>query len=124
MKKNHIIITNNPKVNEFFKDYECQLIFVEGSYYDVLDVTRKKVHLNYHLKTHPLSGSIKPNETPYKSIAITKENYLDMMSLELIENAIAVYNRLQKDLKTPYWTDQILDDFMVIDLDLIKHALI
>ena len=46
-----------------------------------------------------------------------------MMSLELIENAIEVYDRLQKDLKTPYWTDQILDDFMVIDLDLIKHAL-
>lgn len=124
MKKNHIIITNNPKVKEFFKDFECEILFIEGSYYDVLDLARKKVHLNYHLKTHPLSGSIKPNETPYKSIAITKEDHLDMMSLELIGNAIEVYDRLQKDLKTPFWTDQILDDFMVIDLDLIKHALI
>lgn len=124
MKKNHIIITNNPKVNDFFQDYECELIFLDGSYYDVLDTVRQKVHLNYHLKTHPLSGSIKPNETPYKSVAITKEKSFDMSSLELIENAISVYNRLQKDLKTPYWTDEILDDFMVIDLDLIKHALL
>lgn len=124
MKKDHIIVTNNPKVKKFFNEYNNQIIFVEGNYYDVLDEVRKKIHLNYHLKTHPLSGSIKPNETPYKSIAIQKENSLDMMSLELIENAIEVYNRLQKDLKTPYWTEQILDDFMVIDLDLIKHALI
>ncbi len=124
MKKNHIIITNNPKVEEFFRNYECEIIFIDGSYYDVLDEARKKIHLNYHLKTHPLSGSIKPNETPYKSIAITKESKVDMLSLELIENAIGVYNKLQKDLKTPYWTEQILDDFMVIDLDLIKHALI
>ena len=123
MKKNHIIITNNPKVNEFFSDLAFEVILIDGGYFEVLDETRKRVHLNYHLKTHPLSGSIKPNETPYKSIAIEKENHVDMMSLELIENAIEVYDRLQKDLKTPYWTDQILDDFMVIDLDLIKHAL-
>ncbi len=46
-----------------------------------------------------------------------------MLSLELISNAVEVYERLQNDLKTPFWTESILDDFMVIDLDLIKNAL-
>ena len=82
------------------------------------------MQLNYHLLTHPLSGSIKPNETPYKSIAVKKEKDLDLLSLELISNAIEVYNKLQKDLKTPLWTKSILEDFMVIDLDLIKNALL
>lgn len=124
MKRNSIILTNNPKARDFFAEYGFEVIFVDGGYGDVLEETRKRVHLNYHLLTHPLSGSIKPNETPYKSIAIQKQNQLDMLSLELIGNAIEVYNRLQNDLKTPFWTDGILDDFMVIDLDLIKNAII
>lgn len=124
MKKNPMIVTNNPKVRSFFEDLKYPVIFIEGGYGDVLDELRKKVHLNYELLTHPLSGSIKPNETPYKSVAIHKGDTLDMLSLELISNAVEVYERLQNDLKTPLWTENILDDFMVIDLDLIKNALI
>ncbi len=122
-KKKAIIVTNNSKAKEFFEAESLPVIFVSGGYGDVLDEVRKKVHLNYHLLTHPLSGSIKPNETPYKSIAICEEKTLDMLSLELISNAVEVYERLQNDLKTPFWTESILDDFMVIDLDLIKNAL-
>ncbi|MDO4712155.1 MAG: GrdX family protein [Peptostreptococcaceae bacterium] len=124
MKKNPMIVTNNPKVRSFFEDLKYPVIFIEGGYGDVLDELRKKVHLNYELLTHPLSGSIKPNETPYKSVGIHKGDTLDMLSLELISNAVEVYERLQNDLKTPLWTENILDDFMVIDLDLIKNALI
>ena len=47
-----------------------------------------------------------------------------MFSLELIDNAVSVYEKLQHDLKTPMWIERILDDFRVIDLDLIKNALI
>ena len=124
MNKNTIIITNNQKVREFFEKERAQVLYIEGDYKDVLYMVRDKVQLNYHLLTHPLSGSIKPNETPYKSIAIKKEKKLDLLSLELISNAIEVYKKLQKDLKTPFWTESILEDFRVIDLDLIKNALI
>lgn len=122
-KKKAIVVTNNPKVKEFFETLEQEVIFIDGGYKMVLEEVRNKVHSNYQMLTHPLSGSIKPNETPYKSIAILKQNTLDMLSLELITNTMEVYDRLQKDLKTPFWTDNILDDFMVIDLDLIKNAL-
>ena len=124
MDKNTIIITNNQKVRDFFEKERAQVLYIEGDYKDVLYTVRDKVQLNYHLLTHPLSGSIKPNETPYKSIAIKKEKKLDLLSLELISNAIEVYKKLQKDLKTPFWTESILEDFRVIDLDLIKNALI
>jgi grdX protein len=124
MNKDTIIITNNQKVREFFEKERAQVLYIEGDYKDVLYMVRDKVQLNYHLLTHPLSGSIKPNETPYKSIAIKKERELDLLSLELISNAIEVYKKLQKDLKTPFWTESILEDFRVIDLDLIKNALI
>ena len=120
-----IIITNNSNVKEFFEPlsrYDVE--FIEGGYGDVLYKARDYVHKNYKLLTHPLSGGIKPNETPYKSIAIEKGSELDMFSLELIDNAVSVYEKLQHDLKTPMWIERILDDFRVIDLDLIKNALI
>lgn len=123
MKKKPIVVTNNPKVKEFCEQIGFELIYIDGGYRKVLEELRDKIHINYHLLTHPLSGSIKPNETPYKSVAISKEKTFDMFSLELITNALDVYDRLQKDLKTPLWSDRILDDFMVIDLDLIKNAL-
>ena len=124
MDKNTIIITNNQKVRDFFEKERIEVLYIDGDYKDVLYTVRDKVQLNYRLLTHPLSGSIKPNETPYKSIAIKKEKKLDLLSLELISNAIEVYKKLQKDLKTPFWTESILEDFRVIDLDLIKNALI
>ena len=122
-KRKAIVVTNNPKVKEYFEEAGLELIYIDGGYRMVLEELRDKIHINYHLLTHPLSGSIKPNETPYKSVAIIKEKAFDMFSLELITNALEVYDRLEKDLKTPLWSDRILDDFMVIDLDLIKNAL-
>lgn len=120
-----LLITNNKNVKEFFEPIEKYTVdFIDGGYVDVLLKVRDYVHKNYALLTHPLSGSIKPNETPYKSIAVEPGSELDMFSLELIDNAISVYEKLQNDLKTPLWRENILDDFRVIDLDLIKHALI
>ncbi len=120
-----LIITNNKNVRDFFEPLEKYTVeFIDGGYVEVLLKVRDYVHKNYILLTHPLSGSIKPNETPYKSIAIEKGEQLDLFSLELIDGAIEVYEKLQHDLKTPLWRENILDDFRVIDLDLIKNALI
>lgn len=75
--------------------------------------------------THPLSGSIKPNETFYKSIIITttKQSQIDLESLEIIEQAITVYEKFIKDRATPNWLDSVLEDFATIDLDLMESTL-
>ena len=117
-----IVITNNPKVRAYFNT--CDVQFVDGNYEAVLIKTRDLVHQNYKLLTHPLSGSVKPNETPYKSVALEVSNTLDVAGLLLIENAIEVYGKLQKDARTPNWTERILSDFMVIDFDLFKNAVV
>ncbi|MGX8794564.1 GrdX family protein [Fusibacter sp. JL298sf-3] len=115
------IVTNNPKVKDYYEAENIQ--FVEGSYYDVLVAIRDLIHVNHKLLTHPLSGSIKPNETPYKSVAVEPSNVFDMEGLHLIEKAIETYRKLQKDSATPNWTPRIKEDFMVIDYDLIKNAI-
>lgn len=118
------IITNNPMVKEKIKS--CPVEFIDGTYADVFKETKRLVvEERFVILTHPLSGSIKPNETYYKSILITTTQLqqIDMESLDLIDNALDVYEKFNKNRKTPQWTPQILEDFADIDLDLIENAL-
>jgi hypothetical protein len=117
-----IVVTNNPLVKE---NYEKN-VFIE--YYEVdllslLEKVRDKIHLGYRLLTHPLSGSVKPNETPYKTIIISKEDKLDNDSLVMIENSILTTKKLLSCKKTPNWQQKILEDFQVVDLSLIQGAI-
>lgn len=119
-----IIVTNNIDVkNEF--DQLCNVIFLENkNYIDVLIFVRDKIHMGHQLLTHVLSGSIKPNETPYKSILITQTSHkMDMKSLHIVESSIQVYNKFEHSIENPKWTEKHLKDFRVIDLSLIKNAI-
>lgn len=118
-----VIITNNPLVYEKMRE-SLNVEYLEAkAYLDVLKTARDRIHLGYSLKTHPLSGSIKPNETPYKSVLICKnDDKLDLQSIYVIEDSIQVTTKFLKDLKPKGYTDKILEDFQVIDYDLIWNA--
>lgn len=96
----------------------------EYSYLDVLELIRDKIHQGHKLLTHPLSGSVKPNETPYKSAVISLDRgNLDLQSLEIIEDSISVAKKFIDGKKTPRWTEEILKDFRLIDFNLIDGAI-
>lgn len=119
-----IMITNNSISYNYFKD-KHNVIFVEGSLLDVLYKVRDYIHKGHKLLTHPLMGSVKPNETPYKTVAISENsnNSVDIQSLIFIENSIQVSQNLIKNKPPRNWPDSILKDFEVIDFDLIKNAI-
>lgn len=90
---------------------------------EVLIQSRDLIHKGYILLTHPLSGSVKPNESPYKSILIEEgTGTLDIDSLRIIENSIATAEKFVKIRKIPTWPKSILEDFSEIDYSLIKNA--
>ncbi len=120
-----IILTNNPDVKETIKDREVR--FIDGGYRDVLIEARDMVHRGHRLLTHPLMGSLKPNETPYRSIAISgEESGLDLESLQLIENAIATFDKFaavirpDRGVNTP---ETMLADFRLLDKTLITGGI-
>ena len=45
------------------------------------------MYRNYELVTHPLYGSVKPNETIYRSVVIKEGNVLDLNSVNLASEA-------------------------------------
>ena len=120
-----ILVTNNPDVKQAFSGTD--VIFVEGGYRDVLVQIRDLVHQGHRLLTHPLMGSLKPNETPYRSAALSRETgALDYGSLELIENAVETFDKFarvtrpDRGVNTP---EKMLADFRMIDKSLIESAL-
>ncbi|MDU4890916.1 MAG: GrdX family protein [Clostridium sp.] len=119
------IITNNPMSKSAFENKYVVEYIENGTQIDILKKARDYVHLGNRLLTHPLMGSVKPNETPYRTICISKkrEERVDFGSLDIIESAIATTEKFIRDFNTPNWSEKILLDFQVIDLDLIAHAI-
>lgn len=89
------IVTNNDKVLDKYHDYNIKYIDSE-SMYDVFITARDLIHKGYKLLTHPMSSSLKANQTPYKSILMLKKNDgINFEDLQLIENAIENYNKFR-----------------------------
>ena len=144
-----IIITNNPLVRDKYKDLEVE--YYDVSYQEVLQLVKNKIALGHKILTHPLSGSVKPKETPYKSIMISKNTVganasnaganekpvggeqssglisaygahpVDIESLEIIEDAIATCEKFKE--RSDKWTPQVLEDFQLVDFTLIDSAI-
>lgn len=118
-----MIITNNITVYEKYKD-QYDIDFIDGSFSDVLIKTRDKIHEGYELLTHPLSSSVKPNETPYKSIIISDcKGNVNYDSLIIIENSITSYSNFNKVRLDFSSNKRIMEDFKLIDLTVLESAL-
>ena len=119
-----VLLTNNPLVmNKLGK--EIIIIYDENmSYVGILKNARDKIHKGAVLLTHPLSGSIKPSETPFKSVLLKEGGKsLDGDSLQIIEDAIRIAERMVEQARVRTMTETILADFQLIDYDLIRHGL-
>lgn len=100
------IITNNSKVYNKYKDSYQVVYLVEGSYTDVLYSTRDFVHQGYKLLTHPMAGSLKPNQTPYKTVIAQRSEKTDFESVELIESSLEAALKFLRFKKTPKWNEK------------------
>lgn len=119
-----IIITNNPLTKQNVEN-RYTVEFIEGSTMDVYVRVRDYIHKGHRLLTHPLAGSVKPNETPYRTVIISKckEDTIDYDSVNYIESAIHTTMKFIKMYKIPNWSENVLNDFQVIDYDLIEGVL-
>ena len=74
------------------------------------------------IRDSPLSGSVKPKETPYKSVLISeRKEKVDRESVRLIENAILVCQKFQD--KSKYYKEEVYKDFQLVDWTLLESGL-
>ncbi|MGF6989311.1 hypothetical protein M2145_000645 [Lachnospiraceae bacterium PF1-21] len=123
-RENILIITNNERVAErFAAGFQVELL---AEYGEVLLRTRDALQTEYRLLTHPMSGSLKPNQTPFKTIIlerVEKRGALDMNSIELIERAMAAYHKFYECREIPAWSERSREDFRTVDLSLMEPAI-
>ena len=117
----YIVVTNNPLVLDKLQETH-EVMYREVSYEELLKEVRDRIHEGHLLLTHPLSGSVKPKETPYKSVLISvgKEK-IDSRSLSIIENAIQACQKFED--RTGTYSDKVLEDFQLIDWTLLESGL-
>jgi len=118
------IITNNPSVYDAYHETWNIEFLEDQSFIEVLMKIRDYTHKGARILTHPLTGSIKPNETPFKSVMITSdEGKIDTESVLMIESAIEVTRKFLNNAEVKSWPARILDDFRVIDFQLITSGI-
>ena len=120
------IVINNSLCRDKYQEL-IPVDFLEGKgYMDVLLAVRDYIQKGWRLETHPMTGSLKPNQTPYKSIMVSdlpreqEEFYSQEMT---IENSILSCRKFLEIKQTPNWTEEIRKDFMIVDLSLIEGAI-
>lgn len=124
----YTIITNNCLVKDRYSSgsNNLKVEFLEcGSSLDVLIRVRDSIHGGSHLETHPMSGSVKPNQNPYKTVVVSDHRTDDAELQEFItvmENCIMTFRNFLHDRPLPDWSDKLREDFRIVDLSLIESA--
>ena len=116
-----ILVTNNDRVYEKYKDITN--VILVASYEAVLIKVRDLVYDRHVLLTHPQASSLKPNQTPYRSVAVypkgDEDNTKDIM---LIEKCIETYRQWQDIAPTPpNYEERVANDFKTIDLSVVDN---
>lgn len=120
--KSTVIVTNNPLVVRKLSD-RFDVSFEEQGYLELLERVRDLVHKGAVLLTHPQAGSIKPGETPYRTVMVrmpSADAQVDAESLSLIESAISTTRKFP--VRTREFRPGSLEDFQLVDYSLISSA--
>lgn len=112
------IVTNNPHVSQGISKPN-EVLFLEGSPFDVLDKTEELLQQGWKLRSAPLPPNVPIMRGPYRSLAIeTSDSQYDAAGLIAIDKARKRYEieRTQNCMGPG-------DDFAVIDKEMLERTL-
>lgn len=113
----YLIVTNNVAVKKDFNN----VLFIEGTFEDVLVKVRDLVHQGVELISHPIGASIRMLFSPYRSIIVGEKNIeINSYHVETIESSIINYRNVNEGRKKDIRNS---DDYALIDVELLKATL-
>ena len=118
----YLVITNNPLVSRCLPEAYSVQLWEQLNYEQILVKVRDLVYAGHSLYTHPLAGSIKPNETPYRSVVISRTSgELDCEAATLIASALETFQKFEA--RDRELAEEVLQDFQLVDYSLLCAAL-
>lgn len=122
-----VLVTNNP----FLRDKVSSCEFISGNSLEVLIKARDLIHGGWVLLSHPLYGNLRPNQHPYRSILLCRDDGrerrppLDMESLGHVENALRIYGAERERILSDVGMDEAFkEDFAFVDGELMRETLL
>lgn len=121
MSADFLIITNNPMVKNI---NDIDIKWVDDDSTAVYYQTYNMVAAGHKLLSHPLAGSVKPNQNPFRSIMVSKSAAgVDNNSLKIIEKCLTKVEFMSKDKSSSEVQRKFADDLQEMDLELMLSAL-
>ncbi|WP_319372050.1 GrdX family protein [uncultured Ilyobacter sp.] len=120
----YIIITNNSKVYNFYKETDEVIHLKDGNFSEVLNLVREKVHEGHILLSDPIFSNIECCENPFKSIAISEiTDFKNKDSVKLMEGAVKISKKIICSQNYKSLPSELLEEYRFIDLNLIRDGL-
>lgn len=122
----YVAITNNPQVAERYGAQIEVRCYPEEAPRELLLRARDKIHLGWRLVSHPLAGSVKPHQTPYRSLLLAEpegEQGTDALGLLALEDSMAAMRKFGDFRRPGVRAEEILADLRLVDLDLFGSAM-
>ncbi len=118
-----IIVTNNPKVFNFYKETDEIIFLKENSRLQLLEQINDYIIKGHKLLSDPILYNIENSSNPFKTVIISKnpaEN--NMSSLDIIGGVLQIAEKLPEPL--PFTAEEnILEEFRFVDLNLIINSI-
>ncbi len=116
-----LIITNNPIIKNISN---AEMNFVDGNQYQVLYQVFNKIAGGHKLLSHPLAGSIQPENNPYRSVVLSPFiSEADLSTLSMLEYCLGKLEAgVTKNMDFSI-NGQLDRDFQMIDKELLDNIL-
>ncbi|HPF20675.1 MAG TPA: GrdX family protein [Syntrophomonas sp.] len=116
-----LIITNNPIVKNI---PNAEIQFVIGNQRQVFYAALNKAAGGHRLLSHPLAGSIKPADNPYRSMVLTAlATEVDYAALNMLTYGLERMEAENTNRRDNLIIPQLDEDFQMIDKALLDQAL-
>ncbi|MGL6114630.1 GrdX family protein [Cetobacterium sp. SF1] len=119
----YIIVTNNHKVFNFYKETDEIIYLDKNNLQAVLTYVKNNIYDGHNLLSDPILYNLENSQNPFKSILISKERFLENShSKEMIDGALHISLKLHP-LDSDHLQEDLLEEFRFVDLNLLTDSI-
>lgn len=118
-----IIVTNNNKVFNFYKETNQVYYFQKLDFLDILNKVKEEIYKGRKLLSDPIMYNLENVENPFKSIALSKEVFDDDEQKRLIDSVIGIAKKIPGRKDFSEFDDMTLESFRFVDLNILRDGI-
>lgn len=121
LEKDFLIISNNSLVKDLD---EMEISLLPGNVPAVISRAFSLAAVGHRLLSHPLMGSIKPNQNPFKSILMSRQMLpVDQPSLTVLNTCLEKTEAMLENRPLLHIQDEVANDYQLLDFELLLTAI-